>query len=198
MSTGIIFYFVPQRRQWRGDKLGEGADRWVSRLHELTCLEASSWATFAWCPCRTRVRPNVLQLHCTGVGTTVAKPRFIKPRYHSSAVLGVLLSCQHNVASKEIRTDDQPRSIKFRATQRLCDVEEGRRRRSSELPVARSGNCLCCYNPTRQRVSLFVRTGLITSLWFKIYKDRYERSHHLPYRHPEAVQVCMDRKDMNC
>jgi len=92
----------------------------------------------------------------------------------------------------------QPGRTKFRATQTLCDVEEGLRRRSNELPVARSGNCLCCYNPTRQRISLFVRTGLITSLWFKISKDRYERSHHLPYRHPEAVAVYMDRKDPKC
>jgi hypothetical protein len=122
----------------------------------------------------------------------------MKPRYHSSAVVGVLLSCQQNVASKEIRTDDKPGSTKFLAIQTLCDVEEGRRRRSTELPVARSGNCLCCYNPRRQRVSLFVRTVLITSLWFEISKDRYERSNHLPYRHPEAVAIYMHRKELKC
>lgn len=72
------------------------------------------------------------------------------------------------------------------------DVEEGWRLKSSELLVAKSGNCLRCYNPTRQWVSLFVRTGLITSLWFEISKDQYERSHDLPYRYPVAVAVYMD------
>lgn len=105
--------------------------------------------------------------------------------------MGLLLSCQQCIASKEIRTDDQkvpyPRStnVAWRGRGSTAEVEW--------TPVDRSGNCLCCYKPTIQWASLFVRTGLVTSLWFKISKARYERSHDLPYRLTEAVTVYMDR-----
>jgi hypothetical protein len=56
---------------------------------------------------------------------------------------GLLLSCVHCIASNEIRTDDQNVSNSTpHATQTLYDAGDGRRRRSSELPVAISGDCL--------------------------------------------------------
>jgi hypothetical protein len=198
MFTGIIFYFVPQRKQWRGDKLG-GADHWISLLLEITCSETSSCATFAdappVCAFARRVATALYGNQYRSNETVVYRAALT---FHCGSGGETVLSTLHRLQGNKIRW---PESTKFHATQAcVCvgDVEEGWRLKSSELLVAKSGNCLRCHNPTRQWVSLFVRTGLVTSLWFEISKDQYERSHDLPYRYPVAVAVYVYGYDMKC
>jgi len=148
------------------------ADHLISRLHEITCSEASLLRHIRRCPCRTHVRPSCCK-------------RTVSNQYHNSQTVvykatltfqrgsggAAAMSTLHHLQVTKNRWQE---STIFHAIRTLCDVEEGRRRRSRELPAARSGNCLCCYNQTIQWASLFVRTGLVTSLWFKFSKDRYE------------------------
>jgi hypothetical protein len=118
--------------------------------------------------------------HCHNSETVVYKAALTFQRGSGGATV---MSTLHRL-SKEIRTDDQ--NVQNSTPHKRCVT---RKRVDGGSRV----NFLCCYNLTRQWASLFVRTGLITSLLVKMLKDRYERSHDLPYRHPEAVAVYMER-----
>jgi len=114
MFTGIIFYFVPQRKQWRGDKLG-GADHWISLLLEITCSETSSCATFAdappVCAFARRVATALYGNQYHNNETVVYRAALT---FQCGSGGETVLSTLHRLQGNKIRW---PESTKFHATQ---------------------------------------------------------------------------------